>query len=103
MISTAFFRVFSVVFTCIFLSCFSVHVSAAKEAKAPAVSANKISINSANAEMLAEVLSGVGLKKAQAIVAYRKANGKFTRLDDLVLVKGIGAETLKKNKAKLTL
>jgi competence protein ComEA len=81
----------------------STQVLAAKQEKASQVSANRISLNSANATILSEALSGVGLKKAQAIVAYREANGKFKRVEDLILVKGIGESILEKNKAKLTL
>lgn len=81
----------------------SVATFAAKDEKTSVAKMAKISINSANAMMLSEVLTGVGLKKAEAIVAYRKANGKFTRLEDLTLVKGIGLATYEKNKAKLTL
>jgi len=63
----------------------------------------KVNINSANADLLADALVGVGLSKAKAIVKYRKANGKFRKVDDLVLVKGIGKSILEKNKARLTL
>ena len=63
----------------------------------------KISINNADAEMISEVLSGIGLKKAKAIVAYRKKNGKFKSLDDLLNVKGIGQKTLDKNRGRITL
>ncbi len=76
---------------------------AAKD-KAPApIAVAKISINQASAELLAEILNGVGIKKAEAIVAYRKANGKFKSIDDLALVKGIGEKTVQKNRANLTL
>ncbi|MFB1036663.1 MAG: helix-hairpin-helix domain-containing protein, partial [Sinobacterium sp.] len=61
-----------------------------------------ININTANAELLADVLSGVGRAKAEAIVAYRQANGKFLSIDDLALVKGIGATTVELNKSMVT-
>lgn len=63
----------------------------------------RVSINSASAEILADALVGVGEKKAKAIVSYRKKNGKFKSVADLALVKGIGAATIEKNRAKLTL
>ncbi|MEK5761141.1 helix-hairpin-helix domain-containing protein, partial [Acinetobacter variabilis] len=49
------------------------------------------------------VLSGVGEKKAQAIVEYRNKNGKFNSIEDLQKVKGIGPKLFEKNKSRLTL
>jgi len=48
-------------------------------------------------------LKGIGAAKAKAIVAYREAHGPFSSVDDLLEVKGIGAATLEKNRAKLRL
>ena len=48
-------------------------------------------------------LKGVGAKKAKAIVAFRDANGCFTSIGGLALVKGIGEKTVEKNKADLVL
>jgi len=56
-----------------------------------------LDINSASAEQIASGLKGVGLKKAQAIVDYRNANGKFKSRDDLLKVKGIGQKLLDLN------
>ncbi|WP_411752703.1 ComEA family DNA-binding protein, partial [Serratia sp. (in: enterobacteria)] len=50
----------------------------------------KVSINQADAEALASVLNGVGLKKAEAIVRYREQNGPFSEIDQLQEVPGIG-------------
>lgn len=63
----------------------------------------QININSANASEIAGTLKGVGLKTAQAIVAYRNANGAFKSLDELTMVKGVGQKTVKKNKQKIVL
>lgn len=63
----------------------------------------KVSINKATAETLSVVMKGIGMKKAQAIVDYRKHNGPFKKVEDLVLVKGIGVATVEKNKQRLTL
>jgi competence protein ComEA len=60
--------------------------------------ATQVDINSANAEAIAAALNGIGLKKAQAIVAEREKNGAFKSLEDLDRVKGIGAKTIQKNK-----
>jgi len=56
-----------------------------------------ININTANVEELTE-LKGVGPKKAEAIVAWRKENGNFKNVDDLLEVKGIGEATLEANR-----
>ena len=62
-----------------------------------------VDINKASAQEMSESLKGVGLKKADAIVAYRKANGPFSSIDDLANVKGIGEKTIAKNKDNLQL
>ena len=54
-----------------------------------------VNINKANASTLAAYLKGVGPSKAEAIVKYRKSNGKFSKIDDLKNVPGIGDETYK--------
>jgi competence protein ComEA len=63
----------------------------------------KVSINSADAQSLAQSLEGIGESKAQAIIEWREANGAFTSIDQLSEVKGIGAATVAKNRDKLTL
>ena len=65
-------------------------------------SSNKISLNTASVEQLMQ-LSGVGQKKAEAIVQYRQKNGKFNSIDELQQVKGIGPSLFNKNKDKLAL
>ncbi|WP_305810620.1 ComEA family DNA-binding protein [Photobacterium leiognathi] len=57
-----------------------------------------VNINEANVEQLDILLDGIGTEKAQAIVDYRNANGKFASADDLVKVKGIGKVTVEKNR-----
>ena len=63
----------------------------------------KVNINTASAEELAEMLKGVGVKKAEAIVEYRDKYGAFSSVDDLSQVKGIGEATLRKNKERIAL
>jgi len=60
-----------------------------------------VNINKADAETIAESLNGIGLKKAQAIIQYRKENGAFKTANDLANVKGIGEKTVNKNKADI--
>jgi competence protein ComEA len=62
-----------------------------------------VHLNKASAEELSSVLTGVGLSKAEAIVSYRKSNGPFKTINDLVNVKGIGAATIEKNLTRLKL
>lgn len=61
-----------------------------------------ININKADENAIAQ-LKGIGLKKAQAIVAYRKAHGDFSTMDELLNVKGIGQFVLDKNRAYIRL
>ncbi len=63
--------------------------------------AEMVDINSADAATLALVLEGVGMTKAQEIVAYRELHGKFDSIEQLLEVKGIGAATLEKNRHRL--
>jgi competence protein ComEA len=47
-------------------------------------------------------LSGIGQKKAEAIVSYRQMNGPFQSIEDLAKVRGIGEKTIEKNRENLT-
>jgi len=62
-----------------------------------------VNINKASAAEIADVMTGIGMKKATVIVEYREKTGGFKSLDDLLQVKGIGPATLKKNRHRLTL
>ncbi|MES2662977.1 MAG: ComEA family DNA-binding protein [Pseudomonadota bacterium] len=50
----------------------------------------KVNINTATAEELAEGLKGVGPAKADAIIKFRELHGAFKTIDDLKQVSGIG-------------
>jgi competence protein ComEA len=65
--------------------------------------AEPVNVNSASAEEIAESLKGVGMSKAEAIVAYREANGSFAHVDELVNVKGIGVRTIDQNRGMILL
>lgn len=60
-----------------------------------------VNINTATAEQLASALHGIGLARAEAIVAYREENGPFTHMDELVNVRGIGLATLDRNRDRI--
>ena len=64
--------------------------------------ADVVDVNAADAVSIATNVTGIGPAKAEAIVAYREANGPFESVDDLLLVKGIGSTTLDNIRDKLT-
>ena len=57
-----------------------------------------VNINTASAEEMAESLKGIGIKTAQAIVAYRNDKGFFKSPESITAVKGIGDFTFEVNK-----
>lgn len=61
------------------------------------VFASPVNINTADAKTIGEALSGIGLKKAEAIVKYREEKGDFKSADELVNVAGIGEKTVEKS------
>lgn len=63
---------------------------------------NKVSINDGTKEELM-TLSGIGEVKAQAIIDYRNKNGKFSKIEDLMNVSGIGESTYNQIKDNIKL
>lgn len=63
--------------------------------------ANLVNINKADASMLT-TLPGIGLAKAEAILAYREGNGNFKEKQDLMNVTGIGQKTFEKLEPLIT-
>lgn len=61
-----------------------------------------VDINTADAQAIAQAIQGVGQAKAEAIIAYRNKNGRFSSIEDLAKVKGIGLKTVNKNRDRLT-
>ncbi|MCW8895361.1 helix-hairpin-helix domain-containing protein [Sulfurimonas sp.] len=59
-----------------------------------------VDINTADVKELSG-LSGVGAKKADAIIEFRAENC-FKSIDELAKVKGIGKKTVEKNRDNLT-
>jgi competence protein ComEA len=65
----------------------------ASSATGPSSAASPVDLNSASIAQL-DTLPGVGPATAQAIVDYRSAHGRFTSVDDLLNVRGIGPSKL---------
>ncbi|MFK0664686.1 ComEA family DNA-binding protein [Aeromonas salmonicida] len=57
----------------------------------------KVNLNTASINELT-ALKGIGEKKAQAIVDFRQKQGKFTTVEQLADVSGIGPATLEANR-----
>ena len=70
--------------------CLSRHTSQSVKASPP-----RLNLNTATAAEL-EKLPGIGPKKAMDIIKLRKEKGKFTSIEELNQVKGIGEKTLQK-------
>lgn len=73
---------------------------AAAEAPKPE-GGKKVNINSAEAPQLA-LLPRVGPSVAQRILEHRKQNGPFKKVEDLMLVRGIGEKTFELIKPYVT-
>lgn len=61
------------------------------------IQSSKININTATQTQL-ETLSGIGPSTATKIIAYREENGKFTKIEDIKNVSGIGESKFEKIK-----
>jgi competence protein ComEA len=64
-------------------------------------SAKKIDINSASVQEL-QKLPQIGAAVAQRIVDYREKHGKFSKIEEIMKVKGIGEKTFLKIKPLIT-
>jgi competence ComEA-like helix-hairpin-helix protein len=60
-----------------------------------------INLNTADTYTLANLIDGIGSKRAASIVAYRNEHGPFKSIDDLANVKGISTQFIEKNRAYL--
>ena len=61
----------------------------------------KVNINTATLEEL-QTIKGIGKKKAEAILQYRKEHGAFRTKEDLLQVKGIGKKALEAIESQVT-
>ncbi len=71
--------------------------SASTTSATTATVAAKVNMNTADAQAIAGKVKGIGVKRAEAIVAYRTEHGAFKSFDDLAQVKGIGESFVTKN------
>ena len=62
----------------------------------------KVNINTADSTEL-QTLSGVGPATAQKIIDYRESNGRFSSVEDIKNVSGIGEKTYEKLKDSITI
>jgi len=69
------------------------HIELIISEKGEVAALQKVNINTADAWLLA-ALPGIGDVRAQAIVAYRRENGPFRDVNELLKVAGIGNATL---------
>ena len=65
------------------------------ESEAPGARAARLDINRASAVEL-EALPGMTARQAAEIVAYRRRNGPFSRVEELVEVSGVRADHLRR-------
>ncbi|MCE0724286.1 MULTISPECIES: ComEA family DNA-binding protein [Legionella] len=82
----------------------SAHAVIAKEnsnLKKPPVVLHKIDLNTADLSMLTGSVKGIGKKRAEAIIAYRKSHHGFKSLEELAEVKGLGQHFVTANRDKL--
>jgi|GEM_PF-1436070 len=63
----------------------------------------KININSATVDEIAAALRGVGKARAEAIVKLREERGRFTDIDELLEIRGLGIRTLNENRERIVL
>jgi len=74
----------------------------AQQAGSETVSVEKVNLNTATAEQL-ESLPGIGPSSAKNILEYRNKVGKFTRIEEIINIKGIGEKKFLKIKNRLTI
>ena len=71
-------------------------------AASAAASDGMVNVNTATAQQL-QLLPRIGPSVAQRILDYRKENGRFAAVDDLMLVRGIGESTFAQLKPYVSL
>lgn len=67
----------------------------------PAMAADMVKINCADAAALSAGLHNIGDAKAAAIVTHRETAGLFKAVDDLAAVSGVGEKTVEANRDRI--
>ena len=80
--------------------CFG-HVAVAMEPDDPVAEVVTVNVNEADAAAIANMLSGIGISRARAIVEYREQHGPFYSAEELTAVKGIGPSTVERNLSRI--
>ena len=91
---------------CLVLLCCFVSAPAQESATGPVTAAEtsdtaKINLNSATAEQLAS-LPGIGPATAKLIIEHRTNAGKFSRIEEILNIKGIGEKKFQSIKDLIT-
>ncbi len=76
-------------------------VSPLVSAQAAAKAGDKVNINTASLQEL-QTLPRIGPQIAQRILDYRKENGNFKRVEDILKVRGVGEKVFEQLKDKIT-
>ena len=94
----------SMTLACTLLVCFALALTPAvllaQKAKSPTT--DKVNLNTATAEQL-QTLPGIGPEMAKRILEYRSKVGKFTKVEEILNVKGVGEKSFEKMKDRLVL
>jgi len=61
----------------------------------------KVNLNTASVDQL-QTVPGIGPAMAKRILEHRTKNGKFTKVEEILNVKGIGEKSFQKMKDRLT-
>ena len=102
-----FSRVVCILMVCIGLFCSSFSVMAQKKDVDPettiesSTAANKINLNSATAEQLMSI-PGIGPATAKLIIEHRAKAGTFSRVEEIMNIRGIGEKKFAQIKNLLT-
>ena len=100
-------RVVCILMLCLGLFCSSFSVMAQKKDADPetttegATQTNKVNLNSATAEQLMS-LPGIGPATAKLIIEHRTKAGKFSRVEEIMNIRGIGEKKFTQIKNLLT-
>ncbi len=65
--------------------------------------AGTVNVNTADAATLAAELKGIGVSRAEAIVAYREQNGAFRTAEDLAAVSGVTLRIVEMNRGNIVI